>query len=190
MNTVAESNNDYTIPDVIDIPDLARGIYFLRVQPHAYGSWSGADYKVKARVSVFPPVVSDDIGDEKQYALPIVNQLSTLCTLSGNSDVDYFECQIPHNANVTLSITDIEPGGNVDMEVYTAWDVMIDSAAQTGNANELIYLQDLVPGQYFIRISGKGATPYTFTATQEFAEATGYIPLTEAQAQAELRKIE
>ena len=172
VNTVAESNNDYTTPDVIDIPDLARGIYFLRVQPYAYGGWGGADYKVKARFSVFPPVVSDDIGDKKQYALPIVNQLPTTCTLSGNSDVDYFECQVPHNANLTLSLTDIGPGGNVDMEVYTAWDVMIDSATQTGTADELLYLQDLVPGQYFIRIFGQGSTRYTFTVTQEFAEAT------------------
>ena len=73
VNTVAESNNDYTTPDVIDIPDLARGIYFLRVQPYAYGSWSGADYKVKTKFSVFPPVVSDDIGDRKQYAQLSIN---------------------------------------------------------------------------------------------------------------------
>lgn len=174
-NYVAQSTNDYTTPDIIDIPDLARGIYFVQVWPQRDWTWDGADYKIKATFTVFPPVVSDDVGDQKKYALPTVNQLPTICTLSGNNDVDYFECHVPYNTNLTLSITGIGAGGNVDMEVYTAWDVMIGSTTQAGNANELLYLPDLVPGQYFIKIFGQGTPQYTFTATQEFAKATDIL---------------
>lgn len=171
-NYVAESKNDGTTPEVIDIPDLARGIYFVQVQPARWADWNGATYKIKSTFTVFPPVVSDDIGDKKQYALPLVNQLPTVCTLSGEKDVDYFECHVPYNTDLTLSVTAIGAGGNVDVQVYTAWDVPVGSAAQPGNASELLYLPDLVPGQYFIKISGQGTVPYTFTATQKFTEAS------------------
>jgi len=153
-NYVVESKNSYTTPDVIDIPDLARGIYFVVVWPQAHWDWDGADYKITSEFTVFPPVVSDDIGDQKMYALPTTNQLPTICTLSGNKDVDYFECHVPYNTNLTLELTEIGAGGNVDIEVYTAWDVLIGSAAQNGNTDELLYLPDLVPGQYFIKVFG------------------------------------
>ena len=172
INKVAESKNDSDTPDVIDIPDITRGIYFIQVWPeHPWPSWDGVHYKIKAEFTVFPPVVKDDIGDQKKYALPIVNQLETVCTLDGDNDVDYFECHLPYNTNLTLKLTDIQTD-NVDMEVYTASDMMIGSASETGNSDELLYLPDLVPGQYFIKIFGTGTTPYTFTATQEFASAT------------------
>lgn len=174
-NYVAESKNSYITPDVIDIPDLARGIYFVKVWPQANWNWDGAAYKITSEFRVFPPVVSDDIGDKKQYALSAVNQLPTICTISGRNDIDYFECQLPYNTNLTLSLTGIGAGGNVDLEVYTAWDVMIGSATQTGAADELLYLEDLVPGQYFIKIFGQRATQYTFTAKQEFAMATDIL---------------
>ncbi len=172
---VGQSTNDYTTPDIIDIPDLARGIYFVKVQPANYGAWDGADYKIRSEFTVFPPVVKDDVGDEKQYALPTVNQLSTICTLSGNDDVDFFECHVPYNTNLKLSLTNMDAGGNVDMEVYTAWDAMIGSATLPGPSDELLSLEDLVPGQYFIRVFGEGTTQYTFTATCEFAEATDIL---------------
>jgi len=175
VNTVAESNNDYTTPDVIDIPDLARGIYFVKVWPQASWGWDGADYKITSEFMVFPPVVSDDIGDQKKYALPTTNQLPTICTLSGNKDVDYFECHVPYNTNLTLELTEISAGGNVAIEVYTAWDVLIGSAAQNGNTDELLYLPDLVPGQYFIKVFGQGTPQYTFTATHDFAEASDIL---------------
>jgi hypothetical protein len=172
VHTVAESTNHYLTPDIIDIPDLARGIYFVQVKPVRSGTWGGGDYKIRTEFTVFPPVVSDDVGDERQYALPTTNQLPTICTLSGDNDVDYFECHIPYNTNLTLSLTDLDVRANVDLEVYTAWDVMIGSATKSGAADELLYLEDLVPGQYFIRVFGEGTTQYTFTATQKFAEAT------------------
>lgn len=171
-NTVAESRNDYSIPDVIDIPDLPRGIYFLKVTPDRSYSWDGGDYKIEAAFTVFPPVVSDDIGDQKKYALPIVNQLVTNCRLSGSHDVDYFECHVPYNMDLTLSVTGIDAGANVDLEVYTAWDAMIGSATQKGTADELLYLPDLAPGQYFVKVSGEGTGQYLFTATCEFTQAS------------------
>jgi hypothetical protein len=171
LNYVAESKNDAATPEVIDIPDLSRGIYFIKVSPYESWGWNGASYKIKADFTVFPPVVSDDVGDKKEYALPTVNQLPTICKLSGNKDVDYFECQVPYNTNLTLSITGISAGGNVDMEVYTAWNVKIGSSTQGGNADEQLYLSDLVPGQYFLKVFGQGTPQYTFTATQEFAKA-------------------
>jgi hypothetical protein len=171
LTTVAESKNDAATPEVIDIPDLSRGIYFIRVVPQESWGWSGATYRIKAEFTVFPPVVSDDVGDKKEYALPTVNRLPTICGLSGDKDVDYFECQVPYNTNLTLSIGGIGAGGNVDMEVYTAWDVKIASATQGDNADEQLYLSDLVPGQYFVKIFGQGTAQYTFTVTQEFAPA-------------------
>ena len=173
--TVAESKNDSQTPDIIDIPDLCRGIYFVKVTPHEYLGWNGATYKIKAEITVFPPVVSDDVGDRKQYALPIVNRLATNCTLSGDNDVDYFECHLPYNMNLTLSVTNIESGGNVDIEVFTALDVLVGSATQAGNADELLHLPDLVPGQYFIKLSGQGTPQYTFTASQEFTLASDIL---------------
>lgn len=122
--SIAQSANDSATPDVIDIPDLARGIYFVKVWPARSGNWDGCDYTIQAEFTVFPPVVSDDVGDQKRYALPIVNQLATHCTLSGGNDVDYFECHVPYNTNLTLALTNIDAGGNVDMEVYTALDVI------------------------------------------------------------------
>jgi hypothetical protein len=175
VHTVAQSTNPYTTPEIIDIPDLARGIYFVEVRPYRSGEWGGADYKIKAEFTVFPPVVKDDIGDEKKYALLTTNQLPTICTLSGSNDVDYFECHLPYNSNLTLSLTGISAGANVDMEVYTAWDTLIGSATTPGAADETLYLQDLVPGQYFIRIFGEGTTQYTFTVTQEFAKASDIL---------------
>ncbi|UCD51663.1 MAG: hypothetical protein JSW27_03345 [Phycisphaerales bacterium] len=174
-NVVAEAANDYTTPDVIDIPDLSRGIYFVKVLPVRSNTWSGADYKIEASFTVFPPVVFDDVGDRKQYALPIVNQLPTNCTLSDSDDADYFECHVPYNTDLTLSLTDISAGGNVDLEVYTAWDVLIGSASRVGSADELLFLADLVPGQYFIRVFGEGPAQYTFTATCEFAQASDIL---------------
>ena len=175
-NYVAQSKNNGTTPDIIDIPDLTRGVYFVIVQPvKNWPSWDGADYKLRAEFTVFPPVVSDDIGDERRYALPTVNQLPTNCTLDGSNDVDYFECHVPYNTNLTLMLSDIGPEGNVDMEVYTSWDVMIGSSTQGGNEDDLLYLPDLVPGQYFIRIFGQGTTKYTFTASYEFAKATDIL---------------
>jgi hypothetical protein len=173
-NLVAQSTNDSTIPEVIDIPDLARGIYFLRVWPERYFAWSEADYKIRTDFTVFPPVVPDDIGDEKRYALPIVNQLPTIATISAEraNDIDYFECHVPYNTDLTLSLTEINPAGDVDMEVYTAWDVLIGSATEAGSSDELLYLQDLAPGQYFVRLFGKSATQYKFTARKEFTKAT------------------
>ena len=171
-NLVATSANAASVPEVIDIPDLSRGIYFVMVSPGATGSWNHADYKLKTTFTVFPPVVSDDIGDEKKYAMPIVNQLPTVCALSGNNDVDYFECHLPNNTDLTLSLTEIDTGGNADLEIYTAWDVMIGSATQPGDANELLHLPDLVPGQYFIRVFGEGSPQYTLTVIQRFTEAT------------------
>jgi len=175
VHTIAQSTNGYTTPDIIDIPDLARGIYFVEVKPYRSMEWGGGDYKIKTEFTVFPPVVSDDIGDEKEYALPTTNQLPTICTLSGNNDVDYFECHVPYNTNLTLSLTDIDAGANVNLEIYTAWDAMVGSATKSGAANELLYIEDLVPGQYFIRVFGEGTTQYTFTATYEFAEATDIL---------------
>jgi len=172
---VAESRNDSETPDIIDIPDLARGIYFVKVWPEQSWGWNGVTYKIEAEFTVFPPVVKDDIGDQRKYALPIVNQLSTPCTLSGTQDVDYFECHVPYNTDLTLSLSEIGPGGNVDMEVYTAFDVMIGAAAEGGSAEELLHLSDLVPGQYFIKIFGEGTVQYTFTATQEFAQASDIL---------------
>jgi hypothetical protein len=174
-NYVATSKNTSITPDIIDIPNLPRGIYFVQVSPQPSWVWDGATYKIRAEYTVFPPVVADDIGDKREYALPIVNQLPTRCTLSGTKDVDWFECQVPYNTNLTLSLTEIGPGGNVDLEVYTAWDVKIGSATKAGNANELLYLPDLVPGQYFIKIVGEGTPQYTFTAKQEFARATDIL---------------
>ena len=175
IHYIAESTNDGTTPEIIDIPDLARGIYFVKVQPFRSGAWGGGDYKIMAECTVFPPVVLDDIGDELQYALPTTNQLPTICTLSGNNDVDYFECHVPYNTNLTLSLKNIHARGNVDMEIYTAWGVMIGAATQSGSADELLVLEDLVPGQYFIRVFGEGTTQYTFTATHVFAEATDIL---------------
>jgi hypothetical protein len=174
-NYVAESANPSATPDVIDIPDLARGIYFVAVSPAAYHTWNGADYKIKATCTVFPPVVRDDVGDKKEYALPTVNQLPTICSLSGNNDVDYFECHLPNNTDLTISLTEIDAGGNVDLEVYTAWDVMIGSVSQPGDVNELLYLADLVPGQYFIKVFGEGTPQYTFTVIQKFTEASDIL---------------
>jgi len=173
--SVAQSANDSATPDVIDIPDLARGIYFVKVWPARSGPWNGCDYKIQAEFTVFPPVVSDDVGNQNKYALPIVNQLATNCTLSGDNDVDYFECHVPYNTNLTLALTNIDAGGNVDMDVYTALDVPIASATLAGNADELLYLPDLVPGQYFIKVTGTGTPQYTFTATKEFAQATDIL---------------
>jgi len=171
-NSVAKSQNGGATPDVIDIPALSRGIYFVQVwTQHAGSAWDGGEYKIKSRFTVFPPVVSDDVGDDIPYALPIVNQLPTIASLSGNHDVDYFESHVPYNTNLTLTVTDIENGGNVDVEVYTTWGVMIASTYQTGNADELLYLQDLVPGQYFIKLFGEGTPQYTLTVTQEFSQA-------------------
>ena len=176
INYVAQSTNDYTVPEIIDIPDLARGIYFIEVKPNGYGSqWDGGDYMIKAEFTVFPPVVSDDIGDKKQYAIPVVNQLPIICSLSGNNDIDYFECHVPNNTNLTLSITGISGAGNVDMEVFTALDVLVESATDAGNTDEVLFLPDLVPGQYFIKISGQGSPQYTFTAIQEFSKATDIL---------------
>ncbi|MFC1766595.1 cohesin domain-containing protein [Planctomycetota bacterium] len=169
---VAASQNGYTTPDVIDIPDLARGIYFLKVSPHAHLAWDGGDYKIKAEFSVFPPVVKDDIGDQKRYALPVLNQLPTIGRLDTNHDVDYFECHIPDNTDLTLSLTGISSNVNVDMEVTTAWDVVVGTTAQTGTGDKQFYLPDLLAGQYFIKVFGQGITQYTFTATSEFTEAT------------------
>ena len=95
VHNIAESTNSYLTPDIIDIPDLTRGIYFVEVKPVRSGTWGGGDYKIRTEFTVFPPVVSDDVGDERQYALPTTNQLPTICTLSGDNDVDYFECHIP-----------------------------------------------------------------------------------------------
>jgi hypothetical protein len=172
-NYIAESTNDSMTPEIIDMPNVSRGIYFVQVEPQkSFYGWDGASYKIKADFTAFPPVVSDDIGDQKLYALPIVNQLPTICTLSGNNDVDYFECHMPYNTNLTVGLNNISAGGNVYVEVYTAWDVMIGSDTQAGNTDKVLYLPDLVPGQYFIKIFGDGAPMYTFTATQEFAKAT------------------
>lgn len=174
-NYVAESRNAGATPDVIDIPDLPRGIYFIQVRPYASGAWNGASYSVKADLTIFPPVVSDDVGDERQYALPTVNQLPTNGNLWGSSDVDCFECDLPYNTNLTLSITEIGAGGNVDVEVYTAWNILIGSCTQSGSTDELLYLPDLVPGQYFIEVKGQGTPAYTLTVTQEFAEASDIL---------------
>jgi len=174
-NYVARSRNDSATPDIIDIPDLARGIYFVRVWPEKSWGWDGVNYRIRAEFTVFPPVVSDDVGGEKRYALPTVNQLATICTLSGNNDVDYFECHLPYNTDLTLSLTEIGAGGNVDMEVYTAWDVMIGSATQAGTASEQLHLTDLVPGQYFVKVFGEGTMRYTFTADHRFVGASDIL---------------
>jgi len=174
-NYVAQSRNDSGTPDIIDIPDLARGIYFVQVKPEQSWGWNGVDYKIKADFTIFPPVVRDDVGDEKRYALRTVNQLPTIGAISGMGDVDYFECDVPYNSDVTFSLTEIGTGGNVDLEVYTAWDTMIGSATQSGASDELLYLEDLAPGQYFIRVFGGEPTQYTFTATYEFSGATDIL---------------
>jgi len=174
-NYVAKSINSSGIPDIIDIPDLTRGIYFVRVLPVDSWGWNGADYKIRAEFTVFPPVVSDDVGDKMELALPIVNQLSTNCNIRGNNDIDFFECHLPYTSNLTLSLTEIGAGGNVDLEVYTALGSLIGLADQTGASSELLYLPDLVPGQYFIKVFGEGTTDYVFTAEHEFVGASDIL---------------
>ena len=174
-NYVAQSRNASGTPDIIDIPDLTRGIYFVQVKPEQSWGWNGVDYKIKADFTIFPPVVRDDVGDEKRYALRTVNQLPTICAISEIGDVDYFECDVPYNSDVIFSLTEIGAGGNVDLEVYTAWDTMIGSATQSGASDEWLHLEDLAPGQYFIRVFGEEPTQYTFTATYEFSGATDIL---------------
>lgn len=175
-NYVAKSTNPSGTPDIIDIPDLARGIYFVTVLPVASTwGWDGVDYRIRAEFTVFPPVVSDDVGNQKEYALPIVNQLPTMCTILGNNDVDFFECHLPNNSDLTLSLTEIGAGGNVDLEVYTALGALIGLANQTGATSELLHLPDLVPGQYFIKVFGEGTTDYVFTAEHEFVGASDIL---------------
>jgi hypothetical protein len=175
-NYVAKSTNPSGTPDIIDIPDLARGIYFVRVLPVASTwGWDGADYKIRSEFTVFPPVVSDDVGDRKELALPIVNQLPTNCNISGNNDADFFECQLPYTSNLTLSLTEIGTGGNVDLEVYTALGALIGLADQTGATNELLHLPDLVPSQYFIKVFGEGMSDYVLTAEHEFVGASDIL---------------
>ncbi len=168
-NLVAESKNDYITSEKIDIPGLERGIYFLKVWPEDFAiyEFQKADYKIKAEFSFLPPVVSDDIGDQKKYAIPIVNQLPTVCTLSDSNDIDYFECQLPDYANMTLELTNVT-GSNVHYELYTASDILVSPT----NTIQSFYYEELSPGQYFIKIFGDGSADYTLTATQWFSGAS------------------
>jgi len=166
-NYVAQSENDSMLDDVIDIPDLARGIYFIKVWPDRSGTWDRADYKIKAEFTLFPPVVTDDIGNEKKHAIPIVNQLPTICTLSDSNDIDYFECHLPDYSNLTLELTNVA-GSNVYVELYTASDILVLPTA----IDQSLYYEKLSPGQYFIKIFGDGPAEYVFTATQWFADAS------------------
>ncbi|WP_295841244.1 C10 family peptidase [uncultured Apibacter sp.] len=149
-NVIANDTSD-DINKVINAKDLASGTYYIHIKGNLY-PYECYSLFVDTQTSRNSCINNYESNDSFDNAIDIKVGNVYSAGISTSNDLDYYKFSIDNKSNVTVSLQNIF--ANYELKIFNSSKTEIGSKYNEDKSDEIITINDLEPGIYYVLIQG------------------------------------